>query len=555
MDNSIFQKIKDKLDIVDIVSQHVDLTKKGKNFWCLCPFHEDSNPSMSVSPEKQLFKCFVCGAGGDLIKFNSKIKNISFGESLREMANKAEVPIESYQKQEKVYTAQEESLIKVMEDANNFFQYALHTEDGKRALDYAKKRHLSLKILEDFLIGYAPKDGLVSFLKKKNNDMSIIINASLANNSDGDFFRDRLIFGIKNNDGKIVAFSGRSLDQASLAKYINSADTPLFSKSKILYNYANALEFIKEKKTVFINEGFMDVIAMHRAGIRNSIAIMGTALTKEHIYALKRFKVHLMLDGDRAGIAATIKSVKLLLENNVNVTVVKNETKKDPDEILEEYGVEKLIEVTKHQIDGLEYIYNLHIQKYKHLNPTNINLFINSFGKYLANQSALVIEFYKNQLSQYLNLSKENIIFNIKETPTQKPLIANETKATKKRNYSYTLILSLLKNKDWINYFKSERINFSEPVIISIWNYLKKASGGSKASPNKEIVNKVAEITESGKYVTTKEEFLDLIKRVNNETLEWIIEDIDVKLENTRNDDEAAKLLTKKLNLIKKKRV
>ena len=556
MDNSTLLKIKNELDIVDIVSETVDLSKKGRNYWGICPFHEDSNPSMSVSPEKQLFKCFVCGTGGDLIKYNSLINKISFRESLTLLGKKIGIEVKSFAKNEITYSPNQIKLMAVAEDAMLFFQYSLDTEEGKKALDYANERKMTSKIREEFIIGYAPKSGLKEYLSKKGHDEASIINSSLIGESGYDFFRDRLIFGIRNNNGKIVAFSARDLSGKAQAKYINSAETKIFSKSSVLYNYSEAKAHINQAKEVFINEGFMDVIAMSRAGIKNSVAIMGTALTKQHTSLLKGKKVILMLDGDKAGMNATVKSIKLLLENNIDAYVVQNNEGLDPDELLEKHGVERLLEVSKKQINALEFIYKLHTSKYKELTPEKIDAFISSFSKYLVNQSQLVIDFYKGKLMKDLGVSDSVINSRIK-SKEQKPEYKQPKKEYNKpkqkevkkvvirapqRNYSYTLILSMLKNNNFVELSKENPIHFAEQILPSIVRYIQDFNNGKINIPNTELKMKVQEIQEYDNFVNTSDEFLNLIKRVNKESIEWKIEACSVKLSNTPIESDKIKL-------------
>ncbi len=543
MDNSILLKIKNELDIVDIVSESVDLSKKGRNYWGICPFHEDTNPSMSVSPDKQLFKCFVCGTGGDLIKYTSLISKISFGESLSVLAKRIGVEYKASSRKEKTYSESETKIMQVLEDAMLFFQYSLNTPEGKEALEYSDSRGLSQSVREEFAIGYAPKSGLIEYLKNKGHHESTIINASLSNENGGDFFRNRLIFSIKNNDGKIVAFSARDLSGQSSAKYINSAETRVFDKSSTLYNFKNAREQMRQSKEIFINEGFMDVIAMSRAGIKNSLAIMGTSLTAKHINFLNGIKVNLMLDGDKAGVAATVKSIKILLEAGIETYVVNTFEALDPDDILEKHGVEKLQEVVTNKQNALDYIYELHKEKYKDLNPKTIEEFIKSFNKYLTNQTSLTKDFYTSKMIEDLKVSAETVKsleVHIAKKPTaqvvQKP--AKESIEINRRNYSYSLILSMLKNKDFFDLFEKEQVHFIEQILPSIVRYIKNFKSGQYDLPNEEMKLKVAEIKDYNSFVNSPEEFKDLIKRVNKESKELKIEEYKVKLENTSDDDE-----------------
>jgi len=484
---------------------------------------------MSVSPEKQLFKCFVCQAGGDLIKFTSDIEHINFSQAISKLAKRIGIEVQVNKQQGPRYSEQQQKFINIHKDAMDFFQYSLSTQEGAKALNYVKARGLNQVLLEQFSIGYAPSKGLKEYLISKGHDEADIINASLENSAGGDFFRDRLIFGIKNTFGDIVSFSARDLSGQAQAKYINSAETSLFAKNSILYNFSDAIDAIKKEKTVFINEGFMDVIAMYRAGKRNSVAIMGTALTKNHAKLLNRYKVVLMLDGDKAGISATIKSIKILLESGIETFVINNETGKDPDEILAESGAEALIEITNNKIEALEYIYSIHKMKYSNITPTTATEFIKSFGKYLSHQNEMTRNFYINKMANDLGLSKDNVITYIPSQQKQETYVPVENKAyepkpevidqPKVKNNTFKLIKSMLQDNKLISIFKENKPYLIEPLLISITNYMVDARDRNITSkPSKEMAQKVSEINNYKEFVNTPEEFNELLKRVSIES-------------------------------------
>ena len=546
MDNSVIEKIKNEVDIVNVVSQYIDLSKKGRNYWALCPFHEDSNPSMSVSPEKQMYKCFVCGAGGGVFNFVSNYEKISFQEAVKKVGSTIGVDVEIKEWFKFTYSDSQRKIIKIMKEVNNFFKYSLNTESGKLAKEYLKTRGVSIKLIDDFNIGYAPSKGLKQYLLKKGFDESLIINAGLITENGSDFFRDRVIFAISNENKDVVAFSARDLTGKSNAKYINSPESKLFSKSNTLYNYGTIKEIARKEKEIYLNEGFMDVIAMTRAGFTNSVAIMGTALTKEHIRALREKKVIIMFDSDKAGINATIKSLKLLFENNIEVQVVKNNSNKDPDEILQSDGIEKLREIALNKISGIDFIFDLHKKMYPADSPKNIELFLNSFAKYLSYSSDIEKEFYINKVQEFLGISREIINKRMPTTETtykkyvrKQPYIKTKTVEEKnkiERNYSYELILSILKNKTLLKIFKekyiAKQIYFIEPVMLVISSYLIKLSEGKNERPKKVVQKKVQEILKYEQYVNSPEEFNELIERVNNQSKTKMIKKIKVKLRN-----------------------
>ena len=559
MDNSIINKIKNELNIVDIISEYVDLSKKGKNYWGICPFHEDSNPSMSVSFDKQLFKCFVCQAGGDLIKFTSQINNVSFPKALSILAKKIGIEYNITPNLKNKYSKQQEKLISIHKDAMTFFQYSLSTQLGQKAHSYIIDRGLNNSLIETFSIGYAPKSGLKEYLLKKGHDEADIINSSLENNNGHDFFKDRLIFGIKNIYGDIVSFSARDLSGNSNAKYINSAETPLFNKSNILYNYFDALEASKKEKQVFINEGFMDVIAMYRAGIRNSVAIMGTALTENHVKLLKNFSVNLMLDGDKAGISATIKSIKILLKYNIKTFVIQNKDNYDPDEIISKYGIEKLISVSKNKIEALEFIFQLHQKKYSNITPNTALDFTKSFAAYLTYASDLQKDFYINKLSQTLNISRDIIQDNIKISKKNQIEVAvlnnTKTKVKKIKNNTYKLIKSMVNNHKLINIFKENKPYLIEPILVTITNYIIEANEKKNIEkPSEEMKIKFQEINSYNDFVNSPEEFKELIQRVNIESYEWEIDSNNVKLKGTIDQNKKTKILEDNIKLMRELR-
>ncbi|RTZ68614.1 MAG: DNA primase [Tenericutes bacterium] len=362
---------------------------------------------MSVSPEKQMFKCFVCGTAGGPIKFVSLIKNQPYVLALEELANKVGVDFKS-KKNVKTYSEKQLRLFEINKEAMNFFQYSLSIEVGDKALEYVKSRGLSQEIIDNFSIGYAPSSGLKDFLIKKGYDEADLINLSLINSSGNDFFKDRLIFTIKDEDNNIVGFSGRDLSNKAQAKYINSSESEIFKKSTIIYNFSQVKNFLNKDKIIYINEGFMDVIAMSRAGIKNSVAIMGTSLTKEHLKTLSNFKIRLFLDSDKAGINATIKSIKILLENKISVEVVQNNTALDPDEILDKKGVEELIKISNNLISGIEFIFNMHKKQYGNTNIANVKKFVKTFKKYLILLDPIEQSFYIKKACKYLSIDEKS---------------------------------------------------------------------------------------------------------------------------------------------------
>lgn len=345
------QEILNHVNIVDVVSNYIPLTRAGKNYKGICPFHDDSNPSLSVSEELQIYKCFVCNAGGNAITFVEKYLHIDYYEAVEIVANMAGVDLGGYDLQKRVPQVNEEykDLYDMHEQAQKIYSHLLHTSSGLKAYEYLQSRHIDDKIIEKFQIGYAASDTyLVKAFEKLGYSNQAMALSGLVLESDYGYFdryKNRVMFPLHDPFGKVVGFSGRIYQgEKDVAKYMNSPESSIFIKSKILYNYHRSASAIKKEGFVYLLEGFMDVIALSRIGIDNTLALMGTALTKEHMQLIKKVtnKVYICLDGDKAGHNAALKASRALLEENFQVMMISLIEGYDPDEILEEFGEQNL---------------------------------------------------------------------------------------------------------------------------------------------------------------------------------------------------------------------
>ncbi len=350
----VIDNVRSAVNIVDVVSRYVQLRKAGKNLFGICPFHDEKTPSFSVSEDKQIFHCFSCGRGGNVFKFLMDLEKISFPEAVRRVAEFGNVPLDDkYVKKspKSAYSATQSEMIGLYEKAAELYHHVLvNTQLGEKALAYLKKRGITEADMQDFDLGFAPADQdlLLSFLKEQQIDQKQMQDSGLfietADGSLKDRFFNRIMFPIKDNNGKIVAFSGRSLvkdDQHP--KYLNSPETSIFNKGKVLYNFSQARPEIVQKKTVILYEGFMDVIAAHRAQVANGIATMGTSLTEDHVRALKRVasRVVICFDGDEPGQRAIAKAIALIKQtSDLQISVIFIPDNRDPDEYVRDKGVE-----------------------------------------------------------------------------------------------------------------------------------------------------------------------------------------------------------------------
>ncbi|AKF40922.1 DNA primase [Mycoplasmopsis canis] len=389
-----FKKINDdilnKADIVSIISNYVSLEKKGNNYIGLCPFHQDNTPSFTVSPSKKIYKCFACSESGNVITFIKNHLGKNYLETLDYFSKELSLDFDLSQMNKKVETRSEEELeiLEVLKITNSF--YKVKVFNNKDAQEYLKKRNLlDSELRKTFNIGFAPGNELYKYLSESSKfSDDVIYKSGLITSDFKELFWNRITFGIKNSQGEIVGFSARALNNEIKPKYINSPETRLFNKSKILYNYDNARNSIEKNKEVYIVEGFMDVIALYKAGIENAVALMGTALTNDHVRLINKYSVILFLDKDSAGISATIKSIKTLLANNVsNIFVSVNSFEKDADEILEKEGKEALFYTLNNRKSFIDFIYDFYTNTHNlktDFNYINIKKFENDLSSFLS---------------------------------------------------------------------------------------------------------------------------------------------------------------------------
>lgn len=353
--------IREQSDIVDIISQYLTLTKQGKNYVAVCPFHDDHSPSLVISPEKQIFNCFTCRTGGNVFSFIMKYENVGFLEAVKMVADKVgyKINLDFVSANEKVNQVDYE----IMDLAKKYYLNNIFTEIGVSARKYLNSRKLGEDIIREFNLGLAPssKNDLYKILIKKGYTVEKIEELGLINRVGlevYDAFTNRIMIPIENLKGDVVGFSARIFNgETDAAKYINTRETPIFKKGQILFNFHNARKYIRNEKLCIIVEGNMDAINVSASGIKNVVALMGVALSLEQIKVIKRLNVPvvLMLDNDEAGLNATMKNGKLLQENGVIVKVVKLTGAKDPDEYIRAKGVDALKENIKYARNFIDF--------------------------------------------------------------------------------------------------------------------------------------------------------------------------------------------------------
>jgi DNA primase len=363
----IISRIRDSVDIVDLVSGYVSLKKTGKNHTGLCPFHAEKTPSFSVNPDKQIFHCFGCGTGGDVFKFIELQEGLNFPDAVRALAGRAGIslPTDSRSRgQDKKAEDERKVLLRTVADAVEYFKKELEGPAGSAARAYLRKRGVADAIVQDFALGYAKPawDGLLRHLKQKGYDFGQMEKAGLVvKRSEGegyyDRFRGRIIFPIRDIAGKVIAFGGRVMDD-SLPKYLNSSETPLYSKSNTLYCLDMAKEVGRKQGYFIIVEGYLDAIACHQYGVRNTVATLGTALTEGHLRLMRRFsdKLVLIFDPDPAGVKASLRGFDLFMTSGMKVNVVSLPDGDDPDTFLQKHGHDAFAACLRKSVKFMDFV-------------------------------------------------------------------------------------------------------------------------------------------------------------------------------------------------------
>lgn len=403
------------LRIEEVVGDEIELKKSGANYKGLCPFHPDTTPSFSVSPTKNICKCFVCGAGGNAIKFYSMYHKISYEEAVGELAKKYNVPIKAYENKNFRQKEENQKYYKIMEEAHNYYQENIFENQGRAALEYLNKRGVSPKVIRENQLGYALSEwsGLFDHLIKKGFQKDDIVELGLAKNGEKgiyDAFRNRIMFPIYSVSGRIIAFGGRTLESSKeIPKYINSPDTPIFKKGKNLYGIKDKGSILKKKNYSLLMEGYMDVLSAHSYGFDVALASLGTAFTYEQGELLKKYtnNVIMSLDMDSAGQMATERTAFILKNLGFNIRVLKLENAKDPDEYLKTFGKEAFLKCVKNSLEIFDFLYELYSKEYDLSNIMSKEKFIARFKEFFKNvESTLERSLYLDKLAKYTNLDK-----------------------------------------------------------------------------------------------------------------------------------------------------
>ena len=413
--DEIIDEVRQNTDIVDIISQYVHLKRSGRNYFGLCPFHNEKSPSFSVSPDKQIFHCFGCGVGGNVFTFLTKIEGIGFKEVLEQLAERANIQLPKLENN--VDNAKEElkaKVYKVNEFALDYFHKNLYTPKAKNAQEYIKKRKLNNETLKTFKLGFSGNfDELYKALKKEGFGEKEILESGLVNKNEKgmyiDRYRNRIMFPIFDVRNRIIAFGGRVLDD-SKPKYINSPENIVYSKSRNLFGLNVAKK--GDTKKILIVEGYIDVISLHQRGITNVVAPLGTALTQQQGWLLRKSSEQIILsfDSDGAGQTAINRSIDILKNMGCDLRILQMDGAKDPDEYIIKYGSARFTKLMNEAISLVEFKVKL-LKRDIDLNNTNDKIkFLNEIAKILSNvDNKMEQEVYIDKISKEYDISKESI--------------------------------------------------------------------------------------------------------------------------------------------------
>lgn len=361
IDENLIQEIRNSADIVEVISNYIPLIRKGKAVTAVCPFHDDHSPSLSISSDKQIYKCFVCNNGGNVFTFVKNFESISFQEAVVKVAKIIGKDITFEYSTKEVKDLPFQARYDALEEMIKFTQFNLNTVDGKIASEYLKKRKLDDSIIDTFQIGYNGLNNQVyHYLKAKGYPDSVLVESDIVRiNEYGvkDVFEHRILFPIHDVYGLPIGFTARALD-SSQSKYINTKETEIYKKGDVIYNYHRAKTMAKKEDKVYLLEGVIDVIAMYKAGYHNAVCSLGTSLTTNQLKEIKRLSNHLVFfyDGDEAGLNATYKAAMLAKEKGFHISVIDNDTQLDPDEILHQYSIDKLKKIIRKEIPWIQFL-------------------------------------------------------------------------------------------------------------------------------------------------------------------------------------------------------
>ena len=549
--------IRSNADIVDVISDYLDLKQRGRNYVAVCPFHDDHSPSLVVSRERQMFTCFTCKTSGNVFSFVMKYENVSFPEAVQTVAKKIGYTLKGDFSNFKESKYKKE--FEIMDFTTKYYSNNINTTSGINALKYLEDRGITKDIIKEFNIGLAldKKDDLYNILLKKNYSLEDLSDLGLVNKINlnvYDTFINRIMIPIENLQGNVVGFTGRIYNgEEDTAKYLNTKETKIFKKGSILFNYHNARNAIRETKVVIAVEGNMDAITLSAKGIKNVVALMGVAMSQVQIDTLKKLNVPiiLMLDNDAAGLDATLKNGELLRKAGIDTLVVRLSGAKDPDEYIRAKGVDALKDNIKHAISFLDFLLEYLKQDLDLNNITDLKKYINSIISHINYEDDLTKQLIISKISRDYLIDEQILIGELNINPKKEvvkkeekreviPKVSKYHKAVSKILYMMMLdnkYITIYKNK--LGYFKEkiERVVASEIVYYnSEHGNINIADFITYITNNEELSNYVSNIISENKNTSDSvSEFNDcvdaVLKILKKDEMDELVEKIKKELD------------------------
>jgi DNA primase len=495
----IIAHVRDTANIVDVISEYVAVRKTGKNFIGLCPFHADKKPSFTVSEEKQIFHCFGCGQGGNVFSFLIQYNNLSFPEAVGFLAQKygIEISTRKMSPTQKKELEERERLLEINKEAADYFKGILsHPSSGKRARDYLSKRQMTPEVTDRFLLGYAPQSwtGLTQYFSRRRMPRDDLQKAGLVVAKNGryyDRFRDRIIFPIVDIHQTVVGFGGRSLDD-SLPKYLNSPDTPVYHKSRILYGLHVAKEACRQNDSVFIVEGYFDLLALHCHGIENVVATLGTALTRQHVRVMKGYarQMILVFDSDEAGIKAAERSLPLFLEENVGARILILPEGKDPDSYVFAVGAEGFLEASEKALDIMPFLITCAINKHGLSLEGRVRIIETLKGPLSSLLDGVSRSVYIRDLAERLNIDESAILEQVRTAATKDKKAVSLPKLRHNSKLEEALVAIMLQCPEMVSGFNPQRIieGFETVELKEVGRMILQRSGSNRPVTGADLI-------------------------------------------------------------------
>ncbi len=569
IDNEELNDIRSKANIVDIVSSYgIEVIKKGKDYVCVCPFHNDHSPSMSISVSRQIYKCFACGEGGNVFTFVQNYEKVSFPEAIKIVAEKIDYHLKNNIDVQKVDKHKKEH--EILNLATMFFQNNLNTTNGIEAKKYLKERKIDDKIINEFQIGLAldNKDDLFKLLHNKGYNADLLESLGLvtiAGDTVYDFFKGRVVFPILDIEGNVVGFSARIYrGEKDTSKYVNTKETIIFTKGDNLFNYYKARGPSRKEKQIIIVEGQMDAIRVYSSGLENVVALGGTALTQNQINLIKRLnaRVILCLDGDSAGEKATLVNGDLLAKNDLNVSVVRLSDYKDPDEYIINKGIDAFKDNINNAIDYIDFKIKAQKNSININNTEELATYINKIIIDVSNMKDPILrEVTLNKISNEYNISMDILKNKLdslnKEEKIAKEIFVSEKKVSKKLSgidiAIRKILFYMLNDIKYIKLYQNKIGFFEDKLYRDIANeivYYSEKNGTINVADfisyiqNNEELNKVIfEIIDANDSELNELEFINYIKVLNQKSSELKIKKIKEQIKKEMDIDKKKKLL------------